>query len=337
MAPETLPDLDELLGRVHVVSLPMRVRFRGVDRREALLIDGPSGWGEFSPFPEYDDAESSRWLSAGLEAAYAVWPAPVRDLVPVNATVPAVAADAVAGVLARFDGCTTAKVKVAERGQSLADDLDRVAAVREAMGPGAAVRIDANGAWGVEEAVEALGALTAYGIEYAEQPCATVEELADLRKRLAAKGIDVPIAADESIRKADDPLRVAALEAADVIVVKVAPLGGVARALEIVSAAGLPAVVSSALDTSVGIAAGVALAAALPTLDHACGLGTVSLFERDVAAEPLRPVGGVLRPARPLPTPEALAALAAPVDRQRWWLDRLARCHAVLRGGGEAR
>lgn len=337
MVPVTLPDLDELMGCVHVVSLPMRVRFRGVDHREALLIDGPSGWGEFAPFPEYDDAESSRWLSAGLEAAYAAWPAPVRDLVPVNATVPAVAADAVAEVLARFDGCTTAKVKVAERGQSLAEDLDRVAAVRDVMGPEAAVRIDANGAWDVRDALEALSALTAYGIEYAEQPCATVEELAELRKRLAAKGIDIPIAADESIRKADDPLRVAALEAADVIVVKVAPLGGVARALEIVSAAGLPAVVSSALDTSVGIAAGVALAAALPTLEHACGLGTVSLFERDVAAEPLRPVGGVLRPARPLPTEEALAALAAPDDRQRWWLDRLARCHAVLRGGGEAR
>ena len=337
MAPAALPEIDELLGRVHVVSIPMRVRFRGVERREALLIDGPSGWGEFSPFPEYDDPESARWLAAGLEAAYAVWPAPVRDVVPVNATVPAVAAAAVADVLARFDGCRTAKVKVAEPGQSLADDLDRVAAVRDAMGSDAAVRIDANGAWDVETALEALTKLAAYGIEYAEQPCATVEELAELRKRLARNGIDIPVAADESIRKAEDPLRVAALEAADIIVVKAAPLGGVARALEVVSAAGLPAVVSSALDTSVGIAAGVALAAALPTLDHACGLGTVSLFERDVAAEPLRPCGGVLRPGRAVPTAEALAALAARDDRQRWWLDRLARCHAVLEGEGEGR
>jgi O-succinylbenzoate synthase len=332
-----LPDLDELLGRVHVVSLPMRVRFRGVDHREAVLLAGPSGWGEFSPFLEYDDVESSRWLAAGLEAAYAAWPAPVRDVVPVNATVPAVAADAVPGVLSRFDGCTTAKVKVGEPGQSLADDLDRVAAVRDHLGPGARVRVDANGAWDVETALEALTKLAAYGIEYAEQPCARVEELAELRKRLARNGIDVPIAADESIRKAEDPLRVAALGAADLIVVKVAPLGGVTRALEIVSAAGLPAVVSSALDTSVGIAAGVALAAALPALDHACGLGTVSLFERDVAAEPLRPVGGLLRPVRPEPSPEALAELAAPDERRLWWLDRLARCHEVLRVGGRDR
>jgi O-succinylbenzoate synthase len=334
MAPETLPDLDAVLERAHVVSIPMRVRFRGVEHREAVLLEGPSGWGEFSPFLEYADAESARWLAAGLEAAYAAWPAPVRDVVPVNATVPAVSADAVAGVLARFDGCTTAKVKVAEAGQSLADDLDRVAAVREVMGAEARIRVDANGAWDVETALDALTELAAYHLEYAEQPCASVEELADLRVQLARNGIDVPVAADESIRKADDPLRVAALGAADLIVVKVAPLGGVARALEIVSAAGLPAVVSSALDTSVGIAAGVALAAALPTLDHACGLGTVSLLARDVAAEPLRPVGGVLRPGRPTPSPEALADLAAPADRRRWWIERLARCHEVLRTRG---
>ena len=336
MAALDLPDLDELLTRAHVVSLPMRVRFRGVDHREALLIDGPSGWGEFAPFPEYDDLESSRWLAAGIEAAYAAWPAPVRDAVPVNATVPAVPAGEVGAVLARFDGCTTAKVKVAERGQSLADDLDRVAAVRVAMGPDARIRIDANGAWDVETAVDALTKLAAYDLEYAEQPCATVEDLADLRKRLARNGVDVPVAADESIRKADDPLRVAALEAADLIVVKVAPLGGAARALEIVSATGLPAVVSSALDTSVGIAAGVAFAAALPTLEHACGLGTVGLFERDVAADPLRPVAGLLRPSRPEPAPRAITDLAATEDRQQWWSDRLARCHAVLAAEGGA-
>ncbi len=336
MAAVDLPDLDELLRRAHVVSLPMRVRFRGVDHREALLIDGPSGWGEFAPFPEYDDVESSRWLAAGIEAAYAAWPAPVRDTVPVNATVPAVPAGEVGAVLARFDGCTTAKVKVAERGQTLADDLDRVAAVRVALGPEARIRVDANGAWDVETAVDALTKLAAYDLEYAEQPCATVEDLADLRRHLARTGVDVPVAADESIRKADDPLRVASLEAADLIVVKVAPLGGVVRALEIVAATGLPAVVSSALDTSVGIAAGVALAAALPDLDHACGLGTVGLFERDVAAEPLRPVAGVLRPLRPEPAPRALADLAAPADRQQWWRDRLARCHAVLAAEGSA-
>lgn len=330
----TLPPADELVARAHVVALPMRVRFRGVDVREALLIDGPAGWGEFSPFVEYADSESARWLAAGLEAAYAVWPAPVRDAVSVNATVPAIGPDRVPEVLARFDGCTTAKVKVAERGQTLDDDVDRVAAVRSAMGPSAHIRVDANGGWDVETATEALRRLTAYDLEYAEQPCAGVEELVELRTALAHNGIDVLIAADESIRKADDPIRVARLGAADVVVVKVAPLGGVNAALEVVEACGLPAVVSSALDTSVGIAAGVALAAALPSLDHACGLGTVGLFERDVSATPWRPTGGLLTTGRAVPDPEALADLAAPPDRQQWWRDRLVRCHAVLESGG---
>lgn len=328
----TLPPVDELLASAHVVSLPMRVRFRGVDVREALLLEGPSGWGEFSPFVEYADAESARWLSAAIEGAYAAWPAPVRDAVPVNATVPAVGPERVPEVLARFDGCTTAKVKVAERGHSLDDDVDRVAAVRSAMGPGAQVRVDANGGWDVATATEALRRLMAYDLEYAEQPCATVEELVDLRTTLARRGIDVPIAADESIRKAEDPVRVARLGAADVVVVKVAPLGGVGSALEVVEACGLPAVVSSALDTSVGIAAGVALAAALPSLDHACGLGTVGLFERDVASPPWRPAAGLLSTGRAVPHPEALAALAAPSERQQWWRERLVRCHAVLAG-----
>lgn len=329
----TLPPIDALLARAHVVSLPMRVRFRGVDAREALLLEGPSGWGEFSPFVEYADAESARWLLAGIEAAYAVWPAPVRATVSVNATVPAVRPERVPEVLARFDGCTTAKVKVAERGQTLEDDVDRVAAVRSAMGPSARIRVDANGGWDMETAVEALRRLTAYDLEYAEQPCPSVEELVELRTALARNGVDVLIAADESIRKAEDPIRVARLGAADIVVVKVAPLGGVARALEIVDACALPAVVSSALDTSVGIAAGVALAAALPSLDHACGLGTVGLFGRDVSATPWRPAGGVLTTGRAVPDPQALAELAAPPERQQWWRDRLVRCHAVLASG----
>ncbi|HET7799723.1 MAG TPA: o-succinylbenzoate synthase [Humibacillus xanthopallidus] len=328
-----LPDVSDLLERAQVVALPMRVRFRGVDVREAVIFEGPSGWGEFAPFVEYDDREASRWLASAIEAAYAAWPDPRRDVVPVNATVPAVGPDEVPAVLARFDGCTTAKVKVAERGQTLADDLDRVAAVRDTMGRSAHIRVDANGGWTLDQAVEAIGKLAAHDLEYAEQPCATVDELTRLRKALARNGIDVPVAADESIRKAEDPLLVARLEAADLVVVKVAPLGGVARALEIVEACGLPAVVSSALDTSVGIAAGVALAAALPGLDHACGLGTVSLFERDVAREPLRPRGGVLVPGRAEPDREALAALAAPDERQRWWRERLVRCHALLADG----
>ncbi|WP_083283556.1 o-succinylbenzoate synthase [Humibacillus sp. DSM 29435] len=320
------PTFNELQGRVHVVSIPMRVRFRGVETREALLIDGPCGWGEFAPFVEYGDAEAARWLAAALEASYGSWPVAVRDAVPVNATVPAVAPGQVPAVLARFDGCTTAKVKVAEPGQTLADDLDRVAAVRSVMGERARIRVDANGGWSVDDALDALARLAHFDLEYAEQPCATVEELAELRRALSRNGTDVPIAADESIRKADDPLRVARLGAADIIVVKVAPLGGVRRALDIVEACGLPAVVSSALDTSVGISAGVALAAALPELEHACGLGTVGLFTSDVARPNLLPVDGILLPARVRPDPAALAKLSAPPDRQAWWRQRLSRC-----------
>ncbi|MEO7754051.1 MAG: o-succinylbenzoate synthase [Terracoccus sp.] len=329
-----LPSADELLAGAHVVALPMRVRFRGVTTREAVLFEGPSGWGEFAPFVEYADVEAARWLAAGIEAAHAGWPVPVRAHVPVNATVPAVAPDEVEAVLARFDGCTTAKVKVAEAGQTLGDDLDRVAAVRAAMGTSARIRVDANGGWDREAALAAIGRLAAYDLEYVEQPCATVEDLAWLRTALARAGVDVPIAADESIRRAEDPLRVAALGAADLVVVKVAPLGGVSRALEIVDACGLPAVVSSALDTSVGIAAGVALAAALPALDHACGLGTVGLFATDVADPPLRPVGGHLVPGRARVDPDALRSLAADPERQRWWRDRLTRCHAQLTADG---
>lgn len=325
-----LPAADVLLARAYVVSIQMRVRFRGLETREAVLFEGPNGWGEFAPFVEYDDAEAAKWLAAGIEAAWGTWPEPVRGEVPVNATVPAVRPDRVPEVLARFPGCRTAKVKVAEAGQSLDDDLDRVAAVRDAMGPDARIRIDANGRWDVETALEALGRTAPYGLEYAEQPCATVEELVTLRTGLARKGIDVLVAADESIRKADDPLRVARLGAADIVVVKVAPLGGVTRALEVVDACGLPAVVSSALDTSVGIAAGVALAAALPELDHACGLGTVGLFVEDVARAPLRPMDGLLHPGRVEPEIELLGRLAARPDRTRWWRDRVERCLAVL-------
>ncbi len=325
-----VPGLTELLDGLVVVSIPMRVPFRGVTHREAALVHGPAGWGEFAPFLEYSPKEAARWLAAAVEAAWVGWPEPVRGEVPVNATVPAVPAARVAEVLARFDGCTTAKVKVAERGQSLTDDLDRVAAVRDVMGPAGRVRIDANGAWSVDDATDALHRLAAYDLEYAEQPCATVDELRELRRTLARNGIDVKIAADESIRKASDPLRVAREEAADLVVVKVAPLGGVRHALDVVQACALPAVVSSALDTSIGIAAGVALAAALPELPHACGLGTVALLDGDVADPSLVPVGGVLLPGAVVPDAALLERYAASVDRVTWWSERVRLCHSIL-------
>lgn len=326
------PSLAELLDGLRVVQIPMRVRFRGVTVREAALIRGPEGWGEFAPFPEYDDLESSRWLAAAIEAGWVGWPDPVRESVQVNATVPAVPASEVAGILQRYDGCTTAKVKVAELGQRLQDDVDRVAAVRDVMGSGARIRVDANGGWTVAEAADALTRLVAYGLEYAEQPCASVEELASLRVALARNGIDVLVAADESIRRASDPMRVVREEAADVIVVKVAPLGGVRAALDIAQECGLPTVVSSALDTSVGIRAGLALAAALPQMPFACGLSTVELMAGDVTDDSLVPLAGSIALREPTIDTELLDRWQAAADRQRWWRDRVIRCHRLLNG-----
>lgn len=325
--------------RLHVVALPLRTRFRGITEREVALVEvtGPDGrprWGEWSPFLEYDAATAAPWLDAALEAAAGAWPAPVRDTVPVNVTVPACDPER-AHAIVTAGGCATAKVKVAERGQRLDEDVERVAAVRDALdashpdGSGL-VRIDANGGWDVDEAVAALARLdrAAGGLEYVEQPCASVEELATVRRR-----VDVPVAADESIRRAVDPYRVRDLEAADIAVLKVQPLGGVAACLRIAEDIGLPVVVSSAVESSVGIAAGVALAAALPELHHACGLATVQMLAADVAAEPLLPVDGLL-PVRPVvPDPALLAAHAAAPDRVAWWEERLAAVRAVRASG----
>lgn len=324
----SIPALSELLASAHVVALPLATRFRGVDVREAVVCEGPEGWTEFSPFPEYDDAEAATWLAAAIDFGWNRQPAPVRTEIPVNATVPAVDAESVADVLARFDGCRTAKVKVAERGQSLAEDIARVRAARAALGPEGRIRLDANGGWNVDEAEHAAHALAEFDLEYLEQPCARIDELAQLRERLA--DWDIPIAADESVRKASDPLAVARAGAADLIVVKAQPLGGVRRALEIVTDAALPAVVSSALDTSIGLSMGVALAAALPDLSYDCGLGTASLLAADVCDPPLAPRGGALPVGRVTPEAHLLAAHAAPAERREWWLARLERCHALL-------
>ncbi|NKX53469.1 o-succinylbenzoate synthase [Arthrobacter mobilis] len=328
---DDIPDLDDLLATARVVSLPMKVRFRGVLQREILLFRGPAGWAEFSPFPEYNDGESAAWLRAAIEAGWQGFPAPLRDAVPVNATVPAVPPADVPAVLARYDGTQTVKVKVAERGQGVDEDVARVAAVRAAL-PQAQLRVDANGGWDVPTAVAALGRLADYRLQYAEQPVPDIAGLRSVRLQLRRAGIDVPVAADESVRKEEDPLRVAREDAADLIVVKVQPLGGVRRALRIVAEAGLPAVVSSALDSSVGIRAGVALAAALPELPYACGLGTVSLMAGDVAAGPLVPAGGQLRVGDVAVDEDLLDRFAAAPERRRWWLDRLRRCHARLAG-----
>jgi O-succinylbenzoate synthase len=308
-----------------VYSIPLTTRFRGITVREGVLLRGPAGWGEFCPFADYDDRESAPWLAAAREAAEEGWPEPVRDRVPVNCIVPAVGPER-AQEIVRASGCATAKVKVADGPGSLPQDLERVAAVRDALGPGGAVRVDANAAWTVDEAVGAIIGLerAAGGLQYVEQPCSSVDELAAVRRR-----VDVPIAADESIRRAEDPLRVAVAGAADVAVLKVAPLGGVRRALAVAEACGLPCVVSSALETSVGMAAELALAGALPRLDMACGLGTGALLTADVVAEPIRPENGWLPVPRRAPEPVRRSTVAAAPERVRWWEERLARVAAA--------
>jgi O-succinylbenzoate synthase len=326
---DELPPLAELLSAARVVSIPMRVKFRGILKRETLLLRGPAGWGEFGAFPEYGDLEASRWLRAAIEAGWQGFPEPLRDSIPVNATVPAVPAARVPDVLARFGRVDAVKVKVAEHGQSLDDDAARVAAVRAEL-PDAAVRVDANGGWDVPEAVEALTRLAGFDLEYAEQPVLGIDALAEVRRLLREAGVPVLIAADESVRKEDDPLKVARAGAADLIVVKVAPLGGVRRALDIVAQAGMPAVVSSALDTSVGIRAGLALAAALPELPYACGLGTVSLLAGDVTTDPLVADDGAIRLRDVVPDEGLLERYATADDRKNWWLDRLRRAYGEL-------
>lgn len=336
-----VPDAEEILSAATVVALPMRTRFRGQTQREVMLIQGPQGWAEFGPFPEYGPEESSAWLASAVEAGWEGWGAPLRREIPVNATMPAVPPEEVETVLARYGSVIPAvKIKVAEPGQSTADDVARVEQVHR-LAPDALLRVDANAAWSVDQAVPALEALAeAAGgsLEYAEQPVPGVESMARLRQALDQAGIPVPLAADEAIRRSADPLRVAALGAADLMVIKAAPLGGVRRALELVRRAGLPAVVSSALDTSVGLSAGLALAAHLPQLPHACGLGTVTLFHSDVVEAPLVPRSGAIpvpldaqgsaeRIRPPRPSPELLRRYQVIGERRRWWDQRLRAAH----------
>ena len=326
----TVP-LSELLASARVVSLPLSTRFRGIDTREALLLEGPAGWTEFSPFLEYPDEEAAAWLRAALDFGWRdpFLPPNAPTRIRVNATLPAVDGDSVAGVLARFPGCRTVKVKVAEAGQELSDDVDRVSRARDYLGPDGRIRIDANGAWNLDEAEHAIHALAEFDLEYVEQPCATVDELAQIRKRVKYMGI--PIAADESVRKAEDPVAVARAKAADILIIKAQPLGGIERALEIIEEAGLPVVVSSAIDTSVGLSMGAYLAASVPGgLTYDCGLGTAALLAADVTDTPLLPEDGQIEVRRIEVSDELLTRYAASPDRTEWWRARLTRTHALL-------
>jgi O-succinylbenzoate synthase len=302
-----------------VVTIPLRHRFRGVTERHAVLLRGEAGWGEFSPFAEYQPPVTSRWLKAAIEAATHPFPPPRRQSVLVNVTVPEVDPETAARLVTE-SGCRTAKVKV---GSDVSADWNRVGAVRDALGPEGHIRIDVNGGWDVGTARKRIATLSQFGLEYVEQPVASFEEMTELRRH-----VDVPLAADELVRSGTPPERIS--EAADLVVIKAQPLGGIEESLSLVERTGLPAVVSSALETSVGLAQGVALAAALPELARACGLGTGLLLGGDVGAEPLLPEQGSITTRRVIPSPDLMARWAATPAVQRTMLLRLEAAYEAM-------
>lgn len=346
----SMPSVDELLERAHVVSLPLRVPFRGVQVREALLFDAAFRWAEWAPFLEYQPEEASRWLCAAVQYGYTPAPDLANSWVPVNATIPAVDVredpDVIGALMQRYPGCTTVKIKVAQKGQQLADDVARVRAVRQWFSQAGIdepkVRLDANGAWSVSQALEAIAAITAEGpLDYVEQPCATAEELAEVRRRvgvLAGSSTPVRIAADECIRKSADPLTavtdVIDAGACDVVVLKVPPLGGVERLLSIARAVaprGVAVTMSSALDTGIGLGAGLEAAARLPevgSVSQAAGLATGSLFVEDLAPRPI--VDGRIQAGPLIPDADVLREFAASGNRKDWWFERLKKAYQHL-------
>ena len=306
----------ELLRDFTVLSIPMKARFRGIDHREVTLFRGDAGWSEFSPFVEYDAAESSTWLKAALENAYKPWPELFRESIEVNATLPVVPVDRVPEILARFPGCTTVKIKV--------DDFENGAELVEATLdylPDAKIRLDVNGGWTLEEALLHLydynlrfGAI----FEYIEQPCAALDDLKKLKREVPFK-----IAVDEGIRKHLDAQMELMDHYADIAILKWAPVGGIEAAHQLASRIGLPVVISSALETGIGISASLALAASFPQLDYACGLGTVSLLESDICEPALVPIDGRIEVRRSEPVPALLAKYQAAPERVEWWRKRI--------------
>ena len=305
----------QLLDSLRVIALPMKTNFRGISVREVALFKGPYGWGEFSPFLEYDDGESAPWLASAIEAATTPKPKLYRTSVAINGTIPALnSPQELQTIVDSFPGVKTFKVKV---GTNVAEDLVRVNLIRH-LQPHAKIRIDVNGLWSVDQAEQFL---TSVGeIEYVEQPCATVEELRELKSRTSVK-----IVGDEILRKARNPFEIDLSGAIDYLMLKVQPLGGITRAHALAEHHKLPVVVSSALESAVGINHGLTLAASFEEMNFDCGLGTGSLLAADVAHMPI--VDGKIEISEFEPQ---LAGLDVASDRFEWWKNRIMRTAELL-------
>ena len=319
--------LEEALASLRVVALPMKTKFRGLQIRETALIRGSAGWGEFAPFIEYGARESLPWLESAIEAATTNFPSGMRNSIPVNATIPASDDEGeIEKILSWYPGVNTVKIKV---GTGIREDLVRIARVRKYL-PNAKIRIDVNGSWNVDDAVFNIrtiyGEVAGTSLEYVEQPVATLEELKELKERLI---IDVKIAGDEVLRKAIDPFEIDLEGAIDVLMLKVSPLGGIDRSLKLAAHHKLPVVVSSALESVVGISHGLRLASALPNLEYACGLATSALFEADLGSIPIS--NGAMSVETPEIDDERLQRFAASADRLEWWRNRISEVWKLRR------
>jgi O-succinylbenzoate synthase len=298
----------------------MRTTFRSLNVRETALIKGESGWGEFAPFVEYPDQESLPWLESAIEAADKALSPALRESIPINATVPASNNEAeIEQILSWYPGVDTVKIKV---GTGIKEDLARIKAVRKYL-PKAKIRIDVNGSWSVKEALSNISAIyevTGDLLEYVEQPVASLDELKQLKEGMS---VDVKIAGDEVLRKAKDPFAISLYGAIDILMLKVSPLGGIKRAMDLASHHKLPVVISSALESAVGISYGLALAARVPNLDYACGLGTSALFKQDVSDIPI--VNGAIKATGYPIDLDRVERYELKGERLEWWRNRISR------------
>ena len=325
------PSLSSLVAASRVVSVPLRTKFRGITERELLVFEGANGWSEWAAFTEYSDEEAATWLAAAIEWGFSPLPKTKRRSVKVNAILPAVKPEEVSKILSRAGKFSTVKIKVAEAGQDLSEDLARILEVHSLF-PEAKIRLDANGGFDIAQAMQLLEKLSFEGVElqYFEQPVASIAELAEIKLEISKRGLTTPIAADESVRKSSDPLAVELAGAADILVLKSAPLGGIASALEIAASSKLPVVSSSAMQSSIGLAAELHFAACLDSMEFDAGLGTINLFAGDLVKDSLRPVDGVLEVSRPEVSTSALDTLKAEDHRYDWWIARLERCGRLI-------